>query len=223
MKLIPIPERMAQLERDHRGYPVPFIVWRDSDGRPHFTINDALKQQFALQADLCGICGQGLLRGRWFIGGLESAFDPRGAFADGPVHEECGEYALQVCPYLAAPNYAKRINGKTVAPAKRAKRILFNDPTMNPDRPSCFVAIHTRGHLVTENGYLRPKRPYLGATIWSHGVCEARLSRSGWRRFRLLRLREARGCWFESDPGAQAFGSSKAMIGGCSPWWIRPL
>ena len=37
-----------------------------------------------------------------------------GAFADPPGHRACVTYALQVCPYLAAPSYAKRIDGETL-------------------------------------------------------------------------------------------------------------
>ena len=41
--MIAVPERMKHLDRDHRGYPIPYIVFRDSDNKPHFTINDDTK------------------------------------------------------------------------------------------------------------------------------------------------------------------------------------
>jgi hypothetical protein len=37
---VAIPKRMRSLERDKRGYPIPFIVLRDKTGQPQFTIND---------------------------------------------------------------------------------------------------------------------------------------------------------------------------------------
>lgn len=35
-----IPAQMQHLDRDKRGLPIPFIVLRDNDNKPHFTIND---------------------------------------------------------------------------------------------------------------------------------------------------------------------------------------
>jgi hypothetical protein len=105
MTKIPIPERMKHLGIDRRGYPIPWSVYRDPDGRPHFTIFNNVLRARGIRDDLCGICGTKLFRGRWFVGGPVSAFDPRGTYIDPPMHHECSSYALTVCPYLAAPNY----------------------------------------------------------------------------------------------------------------------
>ena len=98
---VPIPERMQHLDRDGRGYVIPWTVFRDSKGKAHFTINDENRRQTVIGRDCCPICAAKLLRGRWFVGGPGSAFHERGAYIDPPMHRECVVYALKVCPYLA--------------------------------------------------------------------------------------------------------------------------
>jgi len=121
--------------------------------------------------DLCSICGKTLLRGRWFIGGPRSAFHKRGAYIDMPTHAECAHYALRVCPYLAAPSYAREV-GKRKAEAVKAGVIAI-DPTMIPERPLLFVALMAVGQSMTgSNGfqsYVKPHRPYRKIEYWQHG------------------------------------------------------
>jgi hypothetical protein len=166
--MIAIPERMRELPLDSRGYPIPVIVYRDTDGKPHFTINDSRAVDRVIRYDLCAICGTKLWRGRWFVGGPGSAFHEHGAYLDPPLHAECCEYALQVCPYLAAPKYAKRIDAKTLNPAKLNAALLV-DHTQDPNRPETFVAVLARGQKMTDNGYFRPVRPYIAVHYWRAG------------------------------------------------------
>lgn len=146
MKLtdIPIPDRMAHLPKDRRGYPIPTMVMRDSDGRPHFQINEESVRQKIIREDLCSICGTKLLRGRWFAGGPLSGFSHRGLYIDPPMHEECVRYAMRVCPYLAAPNYGREIGTKTLKGDEDKARILI-DPTQVPERPDYFVLVMSVG------------------------------------------------------------------------------
>lgn len=141
-KDVPIPSRMEHLPRDRRGYPIPEGVFVDTDGRPHFTINDEAKRQEHISKDRCPICGSGLMHNRWLVGGAASAFSEHGAYIDPPMHKECAVYALQTCPYLAAPSYAKRIDDKTLDPEKVPGGVLMtNDPTMIENRPDPFVLV----------------------------------------------------------------------------------
>jgi hypothetical protein len=169
---IPIPPRMRALDLDPRGYPIPYMVWRDRTGRPHFTINDEEHRLEILKRDLCSICGQPLKGPRWMTGGPLSAFHEHGAYNDPPMHEACLHYAMVVCPYLAAPSYARRIDAKTVTPENREGYRLFMDITQIPDRPDIFVCVLARTHKwgITNNvAYSRPKRPYLKVEYWRHG------------------------------------------------------
>jgi hypothetical protein len=168
--ILPIPDQMKRLDRDPRGYPIPWIVYRDATGRSHFQINDDVRRYDCIRLDLCSICGHKLSRGRWFVGGPMSAFHEAGAFIDPPLHHPCMRYALQVCPYLAAPNYAKRIDGKTVS--KDDPNLMLLDPTAIARRPEFFVAVMAVGqklvgHPLAPN--IVPTRPYRRVEYWRHG------------------------------------------------------
>lgn len=167
---VPIPRRMRHLERDKRGYPIPVIVLRDDSGRPHFTINDTLVSERLLAEDKCPICGTLLGRQRWFVGGPLSAFHPMGRYIDQGMHTECCRYALQACPYLAMPNYARRIDVKTL-PADDPHAV-FLDNSVIPERPELFVAVLARGQMVHRSEgqtYIEPLRPYTAVEYWRHG------------------------------------------------------
>jgi hypothetical protein len=171
MNNVAIPHRMQRLERDRRGYPIPVAVYRDSTGRAHFTINDEAKRQALIAGDRCPICGGKLLRGRWFVGGPQSAFHSLGAYIDPPMHNECARYALQVCPYLAVRNYDRRIEDKTLPPGETP---ILIDNTMIPERPDYFVAVMTAGQKLIRDKmgwvqYLQPHRPYSRIEFWQHG------------------------------------------------------
>ena len=170
MKTIDIPARMKHLELDRRGLPIPFIVFRDSDNMPHFTINDTRKTMRCRTADLCAICGRPLFRARWFVGGPGSAFHSHGAYIDPPLHHECMRYAVQACPYLAKENYTKRLDGATLDPAKATNIVGLLDPTVDPNRPPLFIAVMAVGQDFTPNGYFVPKRPYRKIEVWRNGV-----------------------------------------------------
>lgn len=142
-KDVPIPELMQDLPRDKRGYPVPAIVGYDNAGQPLFTINDTAKTNKQMAEQSCGICGKGIPTGEMcMVGGPVSAFHPHGGvYVDGPVHADCGRYALQVCPYLAAPNYSKRLDELPGKKNGTPFEILM-DPTVIDNRPLVFVMIH---------------------------------------------------------------------------------
>lgn len=172
-----MPSRIAALPHDARGYYVPVMVYRDPEGRPHFQINDHDQRLRVIFEDLCSICGGKLTRGRWFVGGPASAFHAHGAYIDPPMHGECARYALQVCPYLAAPTYAKRIDGRTLKPDQRDALLLL-DPTQDPDRPPVFVAVMALATEIIEGGEkVKPARPYRRIEYWRAG---ARLTGEDW-------------------------------------------
>lgn len=171
---VPLPIWMQKLPKDRRGYPVPVMVMRDKDGRPHFTINDEEIRQRVIKKDRCAICGSKLLKRRALVGGPGSAFLDGGAYIDPAMHLECARYALQVCPYLAAPRYVKRIDALTVDPAK-IDNVIFQDPTVDPKRPTLFVLVnHTRTrHIMGSYGmvkYLKPSKPYFDVEYWKDGI-----------------------------------------------------
>ena len=53
----PIPERIARLPLDKRGFPVPWFVQWD-DGVPNFPVMDPDKFRLAISFNRCWCCGQ---------------------------------------------------------------------------------------------------------------------------------------------------------------------
>lgn len=174
-KEVPIPERMQVLDKDRRGYPIPANVLRKDDGTPIFTVNDERFTVMALDNTLCPICAQKLDRGGWFVGGPVSALAENGCYIDLPMHEDCAAYALQVCPYLAAPNYAKRLDDLQIKDGDfGGNQLITVDNSMIPNRPPIFVMVLVKGFDVTQptplQRYLHPHRPFLDMRFWQNGV-----------------------------------------------------
>jgi hypothetical protein len=174
---IPIPEPLRHLPLDPRGFPIPYNVLVDKKGVAHFKVNDEQKARQCLALGLCHVCGKPYGEDRWLIGGHLSAFHERGAFNDAPVHHLCGEFALQVCPYLAYTQYrAADSEDKTKEIAKKLEhtdvKALYN-PTQTMERLPFFVFAQVSGFLPIPQAYgtfvFRPKKPYLEIQYWRDG------------------------------------------------------
>jgi hypothetical protein len=77
----------------------------------------------AAEDGLCGICGQANDGPYALVGGPESIESH--TFGDLPMHEDCARYALQVCPFLAAPRaryHRKQIEGEKTHSAMAKER-----------------------------------------------------------------------------------------------------
>lgn len=98
MLKIDIPESLSHLQRDSRGYPIPYFV-PVVNGIPEFKYQDPKKHATAIKYKKCCICGKRLLRGQyWFISGpkgFENCVD-----SHAPMHESCARFALLACPHL---------------------------------------------------------------------------------------------------------------------------
>ena len=136
-----MPKRLRTRPRDRRGYPIPFIVMIDKEGRPHFTINTGIRVAECFTKKLCGLCGKRHDPGGvWFVGGSRCFTDPNGRFLDPPMHEDCARYALRVCPYLAAPSYPKRIDARTLKPDAVPEAMeIVSERGMAEARPDIFM------------------------------------------------------------------------------------
>jgi hypothetical protein len=144
---IPLPKQLRTRPRDARGYPIPFIVVIDRRRQPQFTINDSTRVTACRTRSLCGICGKRLDKDLWFVGGARCFLHPRGAFVDPPSHYACAEYALRVCPFLAAPSYAKRIDDRKLPPGGLPDGMaLGRVDFMPPAQPERFGLGSTRAY-----------------------------------------------------------------------------
>lgn len=169
-----IPERMAALPRDARGFPVPYVVLRDADGTPHFVVNDSELMLRCATMRLCGICGSALEQVVWFIGGVRNAFHRNGGYNDPPMHDECAHYALQVCPFLAVRSY-KGANLEAAKGRVTTPNVGFVNNTSVPGKPVMFVAVAAglaRPTLSIGSGQItyEPKRPHRKIEYWRDGV-----------------------------------------------------
>ncbi len=185
-KDVPIPERMQKLPRDARGYPIPFNILRDKDGKAHFTINDHEKAAICVNERRCPICGDLNDKTLWFAGGPLSAFHPAGCYIDQPMHHECVQYAMKVCPYLAAPRYAGRIDTGTLDPNKLPEETIVVDPTMIARRPDIFVLVEALTYTLSK-----------GAPPFLHLHPQGRRRVEFWRKGEQLSYEDA--CVFVPD------------------------
>ena len=124
---VKVPGRIQKLETERRGLPIPFFAYRSADGTPDFTTVRAGAHLEQIKSNLCWICGQELRKFKWFIGG--ELFYAHGVSNDGPMHEECARYSLEVCPYLAISQTQRTASGgvvdTAVAEAKPSKIVLL--------------------------------------------------------------------------------------------------
>jgi hypothetical protein len=163
-----IPPLLAKRPRDRRGYPIPYIVMRDKkkNNKPLFTVNDARMVRRCLSHNRCGLCGEKLAETIFFVGGPGCAFSPVGAYVDPPMHKECVEYALQVCPFLAlrsykgyAPTYVYEMEGVAI------------DTGVLDGKPEIFVVKETHG-FVNMQDFLQPRlcpTDQVSLSVWKDG------------------------------------------------------
>ena len=173
---VPIPAYLENNDRDRRGLPIPFIVYRDIEGNAHFSINNVAAVDIVLAEKLCGLCGQPLKPGQfWLIGGPASSFLEDGMYIDPPTHEECARYSAQVCAFLAAPNYAKRVEAKTLKAELLHDTVQLHDNKIAPPRPLFFAMTCASGIdlIDPQDGsgqtWILPHRPWMSVEFWRGG------------------------------------------------------
>jgi hypothetical protein len=170
---VPIPPKLRMRPKDPRGYPIPYIVTVDLEGSAFFILNDAEKVHLAISRGLCGLCGTKLEFDRWVIGGAGAAFHEQGAYLDPPVHHDCGEYALRVCPFLAT-SYSRRLEMKGLRDIKMplGYKIAVDEDAI-PQQPPFYVFAKTANVTRWPQGpgvtYFVPKRPFQKVEFWKHG------------------------------------------------------
>jgi hypothetical protein len=97
---IPMPRRLKKLKISSQGYPIPwFVPWVNSE--PEFRAFDEGKRREAWLCRRCWICGDALGKLYSFVIGPMCMLNRIGS--EPPSHHECAQYAVQACPFLAAP------------------------------------------------------------------------------------------------------------------------
>lgn len=140
-----MPSRIAARPR-HKGLPVPSSVQYDAHGVPDFRVIDMEKWTGLARSRGCGICGATMGARLWFVGG-PLAIENR-LFTDLPMHKDCAEFALQVCPFLAMPRFKFNLS-KVELPGKA---VVVNED-VSIQRPERFGLAASSGYrLVTIEG-----------------------------------------------------------------------
>lgn len=96
MSKCPIQRAINRLKQ-FAGMPVPAIIeW--ISGKPDFRRIDQRKYIDHYQYRLCAVCGTKLTFNCYWIGGERSKDSHY--FVDGPMHRQCAELSVTLCPYL---------------------------------------------------------------------------------------------------------------------------
>jgi hypothetical protein len=159
---IKVPLYMKSLPRDDRGYPIPYGVTVGTDGKPDFRVIDEAKLVLCIKERRCAICGKVMNGPMAFVGGPRSIQGH--LFTDGPMHPPCAHYAIQVCPFLAAPKfaYARHIN----APAGHVTK---TNELVSDNRPDVFGIGVTAGFqvvLIGEDDFALQAGAWLRPVDW---------------------------------------------------------
>jgi hypothetical protein len=142
------PPQIRIRPRDERGYPILYTSAYNEDGTPNFIMGDPQKVYNCGMGQLCGVCGAFLRDYKTYpfpawrdpavycIGGPVSA-EKTGVFNDPPMHKECAEWAMQVCPWMAFKTYKRH--------AVREGAAKIEGQIHIPDRPPYLVLAEARG------------------------------------------------------------------------------
>lgn len=99
------PARLAA--RPHHGaFPIPYVTHVDARGVPDFRTHDEERRNECAEDELCQLCGQRLDPIVVFIGFAHA--NRTAVFGEPPMHLECAEWAIEVCPWLAGRGYSDR-------------------------------------------------------------------------------------------------------------------
>lgn len=98
----PLPKRMMKLPLADNGYPVPWFVHWDDDGRPVFQIIGKNKMREAMRRKLCWVCGEPL--GRWGAFVVGPMCGVNRISGEPPCHRDCAIFSATTCPFLIMPH-----------------------------------------------------------------------------------------------------------------------
>lgn len=163
MTNVDLPARLAARPFDaRRKLPIPYVSEQD-DGSVNFSVLNGARVLECAREGLCSACGQPHEYRIAFVGG-PGGFRMR-RYTDAPMHIECAQWSLRLCPYLAVERHRRRgLTETTAAPG-------FTD--MEKSEPVILaVTRRYRLRLVWEPGQLpavefRPA-PWTAATRYEY-------------------------------------------------------
>lgn len=114
--LLTPPPRIARLDRNREGYPIPWFVDRTTGpaDAPDFRIADKRKLSAAVSFGCCWVCGESLVNQTLGLAATQYAYviGPMCAVnrisSEPPAHRDCAIYSATACPFLTTPNMRRR-------------------------------------------------------------------------------------------------------------------
>lgn len=165
-ELTPMPERIARLPLDARGYPIPWFV-AYVNGAPEFRAMDPQKWLRAARDRLCWVCGGPLGAYLAFVIGPMCGVNR--TTSEPACHLECAQWSAINCPFLSRPHMVRREDAVTNGLLEHAAGIVI---TRNPGATAVWV---TRTYTVFRDPKGRPLIQ-LGDPVAVHWYAEGRLA-----------------------------------------------
>lgn len=119
---VPRPARCNHLRADDRGYPL--IATIDQGPSPDFGALSEQRKLALATFDLCAVCALPFRDElRWQV--MFEETDEDVTTSEAPVHEICGLYAAQICPFVSSP-YARLSRGEGRKGERRAEFVVLS-------------------------------------------------------------------------------------------------
>lgn len=119
---VPRPARCNHLSADARGYPIIATIGQKSP--PDFGAVSEKRKLVLATFDLCAVCALPFHDElRWQVMFEETEEDV--TTSEAPVHEICGLYAAQICPFVSSP-YARLSRGEGRKGERRAELVVLS-------------------------------------------------------------------------------------------------
>jgi hypothetical protein len=161
---IEMPDRIARLPVDERGYPVPkFVQW--IDGAPDFRVLSTEHLRACVKKRLCWICGDRLgVNLAFTIGPMCSV---NRVSSEPPSHLECAEYAVRACPFLTNPRQKRDHKDMPDAATEPGGIMLAHNPGVcviwmtqaySPFKPANGGILFNVGHPEALHWYTQGRR-----------------------------------------------------------------
>lgn len=221
---IVLPERVALRPRDERGYPILFTT-PVIDGKPDFfTIGTAMVAQCHAEG-LCGICGQVIshhgdgetdCKPYYFIGGPYST-EVSGVFNDPPMHKDCAEFAMRVCPWMIMHNYKRpkeyvqtpiQVEG-TILEDRARPVVLILSKALNYERDQKFWGHLFKAVWIEPVRYWNPKG---GGDDYTRAEIDAQIL-EGWRELFLRMYDGMKAQMMARHAGNTIMAFAKTLMG----------
>ncbi|MEU4321260.1 hypothetical protein AB0F85_25170 [Nocardia fluminea] len=119
---VPRPSRCNHLRPDARGYPIIATIGQEPP--PDFGAVSEMRKIALATFDLCAVCALPFHDElRWQV--MFEETDEDVTTSEAPVHEICGLYAAQICPFVSSP-YARLSRGEGRKGERRSELVVLS-------------------------------------------------------------------------------------------------